>query len=192
MLITFAFTLLIPLQYAVLVGVALATLLFVFNESNKIVVKEWVIRQGELPIEQDAPEIVKPGAVSVLVPYGSLFFAAAQAFEQQLPLVDEDTRNAAVILNLRGRNDLGSTFLEVLERYSGDLQGHESRLMLAGVSDFSKKVIEQTGQVHNIGRENVFLATDEVGAAILEAYYEAEKWVAENRTVEPETTEEEE
>ena len=192
MLITFAFTLLIPLQYAVLVGVALATLLFVFNESNKIVVKEWVVRQGELPIEQDAPEIVKPGAVSVLVPYGSLFFAAAQAFEQQLPLVDEDTRNAAVILNLRGRNDLGSTFLEVLERYSGDLQGHESRLMLAGVSDFSKKVIEQTGQVHNIGRENVFLATDEVGAAILEAYYEAEKWVTENRTVEPETTEEEE
>ena len=192
MVITFAFTLLIPLQYAVLIGVALAILLYVFNQSNKIVVKEWVIRQGELPIEQDAPEKVKPNGITVLVPFGSLFFAATQAFEQQLPAVDEDTRNAAVVLNLRGRTDLGSTFLEALERYSGDLQEHESRLMLAGVSDFSKDVIELTGQIHNIGRENIFLATDEVGASILEAYYEAESWVAENDNLDAEAAEEEE
>jgi SulP family sulfate permease len=42
MLITFLFTLLIPLQFAVLIGVALAILLFVFNQSNKIAIKEWI------------------------------------------------------------------------------------------------------------------------------------------------------
>ena len=191
MVITFVFTLLIPLQFAVLVGVSLAILLFVFNQSNKIVVKEWVIREGKLPLEQDAPAVVEPNKVMVLAPFGSLFFAAAQTFEEQLPKVEEDTLNAAVILHLRGRTDLGSTFLEVLERYAGDMQDHESRLMLAGVSDFSKDVIKLTGQIHHIGRENIFEATDEVGASILEAYYEAEAWVAENRPTESETNEEE-
>jgi SulP family sulfate permease len=192
MVITFIYTLLIPLQYAVLVGVALAILLFVFNQSNKIVVKEWVMREGQLPLEQDTPAVLEPNKVTVLAPFGSLFFAAAQTFEEQLPKVEEDTVNAAVILHMRGRTDLGSTFLEVLERYAGDMQDHESRLMLAGVSDFSKDVIQLTGQIHNIGRENIFAATDEVGASILEAYVEADSWVVENRVIESESAEEEE
>lgn len=39
-LITFVSTLFIPLQFAVLLGVALAVVLFVFKQSNKVVVKE--------------------------------------------------------------------------------------------------------------------------------------------------------
>jgi SulP family sulfate permease len=184
MVITFIFTLLIPLQYAVLIGVSLAILLFVFNQSNKIAVKEWVYREGQLPIEQDAPEVLAPNEITVLIPYGSLFFAAAAIFEEELPVVDDNTRNSAVILHLRGRTDLGSTFLNVLERYSQDLQANESRLMLVGLSNFSLGVIEQTGLIRVFGRENVFEAKEVVGASIIEAHHEAEKWVAEN--IEPE------
>jgi SulP family sulfate permease len=184
MVITFIFTLLIPLQYAVLIGVSLAILLFVFNQSNKIAIKEWIYREGQLPIEQDAPGIVAPNEITILVPYGSLFFAAAAIFEEELPVVDEDTRNSAVILHLRGRTDLGSTFLSVLERYSQELQANESRLMLVGLSNFSLGVIEQTGLIRVFGRENVFEAKEVVGASIIEAHHEAEKWVAEN--IEPE------
>ena len=188
---TFIFTLIIPLQYAVLIGVALAVLLFVIHQSNKITVKHWIIRQGQLPLEENAPDEIEPNEVMVLVPYGSLFFAAAPIFEEQLPAIDENTRNAAVVINLRGRTDLGSTFLSVLERYSREMQDHDSRLMLAGVSDFSKGVIELTGQMDIYGRKNVFLATDEVGASILEAYHEAKTWVAENTEPEPPAVEDE-
>lgn len=191
MTITFIFTLIIPLQYAVLIGVALAVLLFVIHQSNKITVKHWIIRQGQLPLEENAPDEIEPNEVMVLVPYGSLFFAAAPIFEEQLPAIDENTRNAAVVINLRGRTDLGSTFLSVLERYSREMQDHDSRLMLAGVSDFSKGVIELTGQMDIYGRKNVFLATDEVGASILEAYHEAKTWVAENAEPEPPAVEDE-
>ena len=180
MVITFAFTLLIPLQYAVLIGVALAILMFVFNQSNKIVVKEWTFTKGQLPVEQDAPEIVPPNEITVLVPYGSLFFAAVQAFEEELPNIDENTRNAVIILHLRGRAELGSTFLGVLDRYAEDLQAHDSKLMLAEVSSFSKGVIEQTDQIRIYGRENVFEATEVVGESIVEAHHAAEKWIAEH------------
>jgi SulP family sulfate permease len=75
---------------------------------------------------------------------------------------------------------LGSTFLSVLERYSQELQANESRLMLVGLSNFSLGVIEQTGLIRVFGRENVFEAKEVVGASIIEAHHEAEKWVAEN------------
>jgi len=180
MVITFAFTLLVPLQYAVLIGVALAILMFVFNQSNKILIKEWTLRDGQLPVEEDAPEAVPPNEITVLIPYGSLFFAAVQTFEEELPNVDENTRNAVIILYLRGRAELGSTFLAVLDRYAEDLQAHKSKLMLAEISSFSKGVIEQTGQIRLYGRENVFEATDLVGESILEALHAAEKWITEH------------
>ena len=191
MVITFIFTLLIPLQYAVLLGVALAILLFVFNQSNKITVKEWTVSEGQLPVEHDAPEVLPPNEITVLVPYGSLFFAAAATFEEELPAVDENTRNSVVILWLRGRTELGSTFLGVLDRYAEELHAQESKLMLAGIGSFSKGVIEQTGQIKLYGRENVFEATEVVGESIVEAHHAAEKWLAEHEHEEPELVPEE-
>jgi SulP family sulfate permease len=111
--------------------------------------------------------------------YGSLFFAAAAIFEEELPKVTDETRNSVVIINLRGRTDLGSTFLSVLERYAGDLRQHNSKLMLSGVTDFSKNVIESTGQIDDFGRENIG-ATEEVLGSVLEANAQAKKWVAEH------------
>jgi SulP family sulfate permease len=189
MVLTFVAALIIPLQFAVLVGVALAIILFVINQSNKIAIKEWVIRKGELPLEQDPPENLAPNTVMVLNPYGSLFFAAAAIFEEQLPQVTDETRNSVVIINLRGRTDLGSTFLGVLERYAGDLEQCDSKLMLSGVTDFSKNVMESTGTIDDFGRENIIGATEEVLGSVLEAYAQAEKWVAEH--AEPEEAEQE-
>jgi hypothetical protein len=69
----------------------------------------------------------------------------------------------------------------VLDRYAEELQAHESKLMLAGVSDFSKGVIEVTGEIDTYGRENIFVATEEVGGSIRDAYHAAEQWVAQHR-----------
>jgi len=180
MVITFGFALLIPLQYAVLVGVALAIILFVVDQSNKITIKEWVLQDGQLPIEQDVPEVLEPNKVTLLVPFGSLFFAAATTFEEQLPKLDDETRNSVVIINLHGKTDLGSTFLGILERYSNELKAHQSKLMLGEISSFAKGVLEDTGQLSLLGRDNVFVVTEVVYESLKEAFHEADKWVAEN------------
>ena len=44
---TFVFTLIIPLQYAVLLGIALSILLFVVRQSNRMTLKEWVYTPGQ-------------------------------------------------------------------------------------------------------------------------------------------------
>jgi len=176
--ITFLASLVIPLQYAVLVGVAMSLLLFVIQQSNKITVKEWTPTEKFLPFEQDAPETVPSNRPVVLVTYGSLFFATAPLFEEQLPNVVEETRNAVVIINLRKSIDLGSTFLKVLERYVADLQAHDSLLMLAGVGPRVVDQLERTGLLRMIGRENIFVEGEVVGQSTLAALEKAEKWVA--------------
>jgi len=182
--ITFVACLLIPLQYAVLVGVSLSILLFVVQQSNRIEVKMWKWQPGELPIEQDAPETVPSNEVTVMVPYGSLFFATAPLVEQQLPDLTEDTRHAVIIFSLRGEEDLGSTFLDVLERYAIDLQDHKSKLMLVGVGPRVKDQLNQTKIAQTIGRENIFMRTEKMGEAGIQAWDAGHKWLAEQQRLE--------
>jgi len=181
MLLTFVLTLLIPLQYAVMNGVALSILLFIARQSNRIRVMEWVRQPVGLPIEQDSPPVVPPEKTLVLVPYGSLFFAAADAFEKELPKVKEETYHSVVILNLRQRSELGSTFLGVIKRYSEELQEHHSRLVLAEVGEETMTQFENTGYVDIFGFDNIFPATERVFESMREAQHEARKWIKEQK-----------
>ncbi|MGA7279051.1 MAG: SulP family inorganic anion transporter [Desulfocapsaceae bacterium] len=178
MVLTFAAALLVPLQYAVLLGVGLAVLLFVFQQSNKIAVKAWKIEPGQYPVEGEPPAVVPPKQVTILVPYGSLFYAAAPVFNSQLPEVTEASQHAAVILALRGKKDVGSTFLQVVTRYAKGLQRRNSKLMLVGIAPNVLEQMERTGILRTIGRQNVFMATEGVGQALLQAVDAAEGWIA--------------
>lgn len=178
MLLTFIAGLLVPLQYAVLMGVGLAVLLYVFQQSNRVRVVAWRVEPGQYPVEGEPPAEVPGRQVTVLVPYGSLFFAAAPVFNAQLPAVTEGSRHAAVILVLRGETELGSTFMEVLARYAEALRERESRLMLAGVDPGVLIQLERTGHLQTIGRNNVFLVDERIGQSLQEAMDAAEQWIA--------------
>jgi SulP family sulfate permease len=178
MVITFVLVLVIPLQYAVLSGVALSILLYTVRQSNRVTVKAWKLQEGKLPTEQNAPDRVLPRSVTVLVPYGSLFYAAAPVFEGMLPTIDEQTDHAAVVVNLRGRADLGSTFMQVLERYAEDLREHKSRLMLAEVEPSVKEQLSRAGVVDSVSRTNIFVQTDRVGESLYDAYTAGEDWIS--------------
>ncbi|MCB0146984.1 MAG: hypothetical protein KDE01_04970, partial [Caldilineaceae bacterium] len=102
MVLTFLATLFIPLQYAVLLGVAFSIVLYVAQQANQVVITEWVLNPNGFPKEQPAPTTVPSRRLTVLQVYGSLFFAAAKNLEGMLPSV-ENTTGAAVILSLRGR-----------------------------------------------------------------------------------------
>jgi SulP family sulfate permease len=183
MLITFALVLLIPLQYAVLVGVALAIFLYTVRQSHRITVVEWKIGEGRLPIEQAPPATLLPGSVVVLVPFGSLFYAAAPAFVEKLPQTDAQTNRAVVILNLHSRTDLGSTFMRTIDRYAEDLKNHNSRLMLAEVDPSLRDQLKLAGIVESISRRSIFIRTEEVGGSLYEAYAAAKEWVARQQAV---------
>lgn len=175
---TFVLTLLIPLQYAVLVGVAISVILHVTRQSNKVKVTRWVYGpDSPLPRETEPPTVLARGDVVVLNVCGSLFFASAPVFEAQLPKVVTDSEGSVVILRLRGKEDLGSTFIQVTTRYATTLESAGAHFMLAGVGDRVLRQLSQTGAIDTIGEENVFPVDPTVGASVADAMRRAQMLV---------------
>jgi SulP family sulfate permease len=176
MVVTFVATLLVPLQFAVLFGVGLSILLQTFRQSNKVVVSQWVLQPGGFPLEQPAPKRLPSHQLTLLHVYGSLFFAAAKSMEEMLPDVGDAT-HAVLAINLRGKSEIGSTFVTVLQRYAQALQVHQSKLMLVGVDPLVRDQLAKTGVLATIGEENVFVATPQIGAALNQAVAAANAWL---------------
>ena len=175
---TFVGTLIMPLQYAVFLGVVISLFLFVVDQSNQLKVFTWEIKEGEYPVEKPAPDELLPGEVVVLAPMGSLFFAAAPIFEEELPELDKAHRSV-LIISLRGYDTVGSTFLSVLEKYDEKMAAQESKLILAEVNDELWAQLSHTGHLYRLSRDQVYEATDKVAESIYIAYADAQKWVKE-------------
>jgi SulP family sulfate permease len=178
MVVTFVGTLIVPLQFAVLFGMALSIVLQVFRQSNKIVVKQWVLQPEGFPLEQPAPRRLPSHQLTILHVYGSLFFAAAKSMEEMLPDAS-NASHAVVAINLRGKSEIGSTFVTVLQHYARRLQAHGSKLMLVGVDPAVRDQLAKTGVLKDIGDENVFVATPQLGVALNQAVAAATAWLRE-------------
>jgi sulfate permease, SulP family len=178
---SFALTMLIPLQYAVLAGVALSMVLHVVRQSNQVTIK----RQHPDPdghlIETDPPAELPAGEVVVLQPYGSLFFAAAPAFEAQLPAPAGAPGNSVVILRVRGRTDLGTTFMQVLCRYGRALTDTGSKLVIESASEQLQKQLRTAGVTDVVGPENIYPSNRRVGATLKRACADATTWISDNQ-----------
>ena len=179
MVVTFVGTLIVPLQFAVLFGMALSIVLQVFRQSNKIVVKQWVLQPEGFPLEQEAPKQLPSHQLTLLHVYGSLFFAAAKSMEEMLP-DPSNSSHAVVAINLRGKSEIGSTFVTVLQRYAQVLRVHDSKLMLVGVDPAVREQLAKTGVLKDIGAENVFVATGQLGVALNQAVAAATAWLGQH------------
>lgn len=170
MVTTFVLTLLIPLQYAVLAGVAISVVLFVVHQANKVTVLRWTFEDGSThPTEGPAPRVLPGGEIVVLAVYGSLFFASAQVVAAQLPQPGPRSAGAVVVLRLRGTEDLGSTFIQAMLRYAAALRDAGCALLLTGVGQRVLDQLERTGARTELGPGAVFPATPQVGASLAAA-----------------------
>jgi SulP family sulfate permease len=109
-LIAFVAALTIPLPYAVLVGVAVAVLLRVAQQAEKVRLVEYVWSDDIYSTEQPAPKVLPSNAVTCLTIYGSLFVAAAANVEVMLPDA-RHAQNAVVLLGLRGHQEAAAPSL---------------------------------------------------------------------------------
>jgi sulfate permease, SulP family len=181
LLTTFTLTMIIPLQYAVLVGVGMSVILHVVRQSNQITIKRWRVDLDGNLIETDPPAQLPANEVVALQPYGSLFFAAAPVLESQLPALADTSRNSVVILRLRGRSDLGTTFMDVLRRYAQALAACGGKLVIVSASDRIQEQLRVTGVTGLIGPENIYAGDERVGATLKRAYADAVTWISQNR-----------
>lgn len=175
--VTFGLTVVLPLQYAVLVGVGVSMALHVIRQSNQVTIRRRVRDDAGDVVEVDPPAQLPASDVVVLQPYGSLFFAAAPVFEAALPAVTDASRGSVVILRLRGRSDLGTTFMDVLLRYAVALQAVGSKLVIVSANERIQEQLVATGITDVVGAANVYGGDERVGAALQRAYDDARAWV---------------
>ncbi len=181
MTITLVLTMVIPLQYSVLVGVGISVILFVVQQSTRLVTKRMVFHDDGTVEEVEPPKDLPAHEVVVLQPYGAIFFATAPTLLEQIPAVTSTSRHSVVILRVRGIDDAGVTLIDVLQRYAVKLREVDSKLMI--VTD-NQRVIRQlrvTGATDAIGSDNVYSGTAFVGATVRRAYDDAVTWIEQHR-----------
>lgn len=182
MIFTFIATLAVPVQMAVFLGVFLSFVMHIYRSAERVDIVEIVpLGRGRYE-ERPAPKQLQSNHVTLIAPRGSLFFAGATEFEEDLPEI-EGSSGAVVLLRLRGTEDVGSTFLKVISRYGSGLRDSQGKLMLGGVDEHVLHQLEKTGLIDELGEENIYLATSIMGDSTIAAYHDAEQWIAERNQV---------
>jgi SulP family sulfate permease len=180
MAITFVATLFTSIQIAVALGVLLHIFIYIFRSAEAVRLERIIPQEDGVLVEAEAPVTLPSGEIVVLLPIGSLFFAGMAELEEHLPKVGQ-AQGTAVIIRLRDRDEVGSTFIRTMDRYARSLQAGGNLLMLEGLSQKVLDQIERTDLLDLIGAENVFLALPEHGASLHQALAVAEGWLSRNQ-----------
>lgn len=167
--LTLVATLFLPVQQAIFLGVLIHIFITIVQSAERMTIHELVpAPDGDFVIEP-APKELPSDRVTMLLPDGSLYFAAARDFEEEAPSA-EDAKRAVVVLILRGRPRLGSTAIGVFERYARALQENGGVLYLAAVSESVRAQLEKTGVLDLIGQDHVLPESDLLLSSLRQAY----------------------
>jgi SulP family sulfate permease len=179
MIVTLIATLMMPVQYAVFLGVFLSILGYFFSSADDVRLVELVPLGDGRYQEQPAPAQLSSNSITLLQAYGNLFFAAVAKLEERLPS-PEGAERPVVILRLRQQSQIASTLLELLESYQSKLCAQGGKLLLAGVSPRIKEQLDLTETTkETFGEEDIFLVTDIVGDSTQQALEAAQAWLFE-------------
>ena len=181
MIITLIATLMMPVQYAVFLGVALSILGYFISSADDVRLVELVpLSEGRYQ-EQPAPTELRGNGVTLLQAYGNLFFAAVAKLEEKLPST-EDVERPVVILRLRQQSQIASTFLELLVSYEAKIRAQGGKLILAGVSPHIKEQLDLTETTQDsLGENDIFMITDIVGDSTRQALDAAQAWLEDKK-----------
>ena len=174
--VTFIATLFLDLQVAVAIGVILTFLLQIYRSAERVRIERIILQPDGRFIESEVPKNLPSGEIVVLQPIGSLFFAGTVEFEEHLPDVGE-AQHSVVILRLRDRDEVGSTFIRAMQRFAKELQLGGNLLMLTGLGSHVQDQLEKTDLLDLIGEENIFPAEPVYTAALEKALAAANEWL---------------
>ncbi len=179
MAITLVAMLLVPVQYAVLVGAALSAVQYVYSSSKDVRVVELCQRPDGQWSEQEPPAVLPSNAVTVVDIYGSVFYAGVELVDQLLPSV-QDAQRPVLVVRLRSHAEVGSTFILMVRRYHEQIRAAGGRLILAGVSDRLMAQLRSTRVLEEIGPHNALPASDIVFGSTAAAIELGKAWLDED------------
>jgi SulP family sulfate permease len=177
MLITFVATLFAPIQVAVGLGVVMHILIHIFRSAEAVRLERILPLEDDGFSEGELPENLPSREIVILQPIGSLFFAGVAELEEKLPSVGQ-AQGCVVILRLRDRDEIGSTFIRTIRRYTQQLQAQGNKIMLVGISQNVYEQLERTDLLDLIGEKNIYLSQPIFGKALRRALSDAGEWIS--------------
>lgn len=151
MLLTWSVTIFFDLVQAVEIGLIAAGALFIKRMSE--------LSLARIPETEVLPSGIPLALSQEIAVYrvdGPLFFGAAERF---VSFLREEPEVKYLILRLRFVPNMDTTGLVALEDIYHDLKRHDCRLMLTGLQPEVEKILERSGLLAKIGRENCFSTT---------------------------------
>ena len=148
-------TLILPLEYAIFVGVFLSVVILL-RTTGKTDLTQLVEIPGvgfeEVPFNQAAPS-----PVAIVNMEGDLYFAAAGDLDYELMrCINPQTR--VVVLRMKRLRAVGSTAMAMLEHFWGILRKRGLALVVCGIEDELQAVMTGSGLRNRIGEQNIFYA----------------------------------
>ncbi|MEM6283801.1 MAG: STAS domain-containing protein, partial [Chloroflexota bacterium] len=176
MMVTFAATLLLPLENSIYIGVGLSLLLYVYTSAGNLTVVQLLPTGDGHYRRTSLPKQLPHNQALVISVNGNLYFAAVRRLQDLLP--DPVTaNNTVVILRIRDNQYFGTTGIRALGRYAEQLRSHNSRFVLSGVNPHIRGQLDRAGGIKVFGEENVFEAGDVVFASTEQALDSAQQWL---------------
>ena len=181
MVVTFVATTQLPLHTAVLIGSITSLVLYCVKASQTAQLQAMTRASDGGWRLVPVPTAVASDQVTVLNYAGVGLFAEVPRIDEEWPQVG-GSRNAVVVLGLRTLPDVPSTrVIGAVRRWADDLDANGGRLIIAGVSPDTAKVLQRGGLLDSLGADGLIPATDTVFGSVAAAVRIGEEWISSRR-----------
>jgi SulP family sulfate permease len=156
--VTFLSGLVLSVDFAIYLGVAVSIILFLRKASAPTLVEYSFNDQGNLYEIGDKSTRAHP-CISIVHVEGELFFGAAELFRDQIRFVSEDPNLKIIILRLKNAYHLDATSVMALEELIRYLREQNRHLIVSGARKEVYRVLRNSGLLEVLGRENFFIGS---------------------------------
>jgi SulP family sulfate permease len=154
-LVTLGSCLFLRLDTAIYVGIGVSLALFLRATSTPTLVEYAINESGYLVALADPAQRPHP-QISIIHVEGELFFGAADLFQEQVRSLADNQNIRVFILRMKNARHLDASTVMAMEYLHDYLRKTGRHLLISGSSPEVTRVLENSGLLQQIGRENIF------------------------------------
>jgi SulP family sulfate permease len=155
--VTLGSCLFLKLDTAIYVGIGVSLALFLRKTSTPSLVEYAINETGDLAALNDPKERPHP-EISIIHVEGELFFGAADLFQEQIRSLADNQNIRVFILRMKNARHLDASTVMAMENLHDYLSETGRYLLISGSNPDVTRVLENSGLLEQIGRENIFPA----------------------------------
>jgi sulfate permease, SulP family len=172
--VTLGSCLFLKLDTAIYVGIGVSLALFLTKTSTPMLVEYAINESGNLAELNDPSQRPHP-EISIIHVEGELFFGAADLFQEQVRRLAENQNIRVFILRMKNARHLDASTVMAMENLHDYLRETGRYLLISGSNPDVTHVLENSGLLQQIGRENIFPAEANPTVATRNALKRAEE-----------------